>query len=127
MVRGYSFRLRRWLWIFLLAAVSVSGCTGGAGQITLAVTNDSGLPIQAVVVRFTGGAAQFGALKVGERQEATIKPAGESHIELDIYPAGGKVELRQVDTYFEEGYKGKIEIILNEGFVVHTSGQLSVR
>lgn len=126
MARVYSFRLPRWFWVFLLVAVSVSGCTG-AGQITLAVTNNSGQPIQAVVARFTGGAAQFGALKVGERQETTIKPAGESHIELDIYPAGGKVELRQVDTYFEEGYRGKIEIILNEGFVVHTSGQLSVR
>ena len=64
---------------------------------------------------------------MGERQEATITPAGESHIELDIYLAGGKVELRQVDTYFEEGYRGKIEIILDEGFAVHTSGQLSVR
>lgn len=120
-----SFRSIRWLWVFLLVAVSVGGCTG-AGQITLAVTNNSGLLVQTVVARFTGGTAQFGPLKIGERQETTIKPAGESHIELDIYPANGKVEHRQVDTYFEEGYRGKIEITLGVGFAVHTSAQLNV-
>lgn len=112
--------------IFLLVIASFCGCMG-AGQITLAVTNDSGLPIQAVVAKFTGGSAQTGPLKVGERQEITIKPAGESHIELDIYTASGKVEHRQVDTYFEEGYRGKIEITLGGGFAVHTTEQLSVR
>lgn len=121
-----SFRWFRWLWLFLLVVGSVGGCMG-PGQITLAVTNNSGLPVQTVVARFTGGTAQLGPLKVGERQETMIKPTGESHIELDIYPASGKVEHRQVDTYFEEGYRGKIEITLGGGFTVHSSEQLSVR
>lgn len=121
-----SFCWFRWVWAILLVGISVSGCMG-SGHITLAVTNNSGLPIQTVVARFTGGVAQLGPLKLGERQETTIKPAGESHIELDIYPAEGKVEHRQVDTYFEAGYRGKIEITVGKGFVVHSSEQLSTR
>lgn len=121
-----SFGLFRWLWAFLLAATAVSGCTG-TGQIMVAVTNNSGMPIQAVAVRYTGGAAQLGPLKVGERQEAGITPSGESHIELDIYLDNGKVEHRQVDTYFEKGYQGVVEITLSGGLAVNTSAQLSVR
>lgn len=93
----------------------------------VAVTNNSGVPIQTVAVRYTGGTAQLGPLKVGERQEAGITPSGESHIELDIYLDNGKVEHRQVDTYFEKGYRGMVEITLSGGFAVNTSAQLSVR
>jgi hypothetical protein len=120
------FCLRGWLGPILLFAASISGCTG-AGQITLAVTNNADEPIQTVMVKFTGGVAQLGPLKIGERQETTIKPAGESHIELDIYPVGEKVEHRVVDTYFEAGYRGKIEITLGKEFAVHSAEQISVR
>jgi hypothetical protein len=113
-----------WLGAILLFTIASSGCTDD-GLITLAVINDAGQPIQTVVAKYTGGIAKLGPLKVGERQETTINPAGESHIELDIYPAGGKVEHRLVDTYFEAGYRGKIEISIKKEFVIHSSEHLS--
>lgn len=121
-----SNRLSRGLGALLLFVTLISGCTG-AGQITVAVTNNTAQPIQAVVVKFTGGATQLGPLKIGERLESTIKPTGESHIELEIHPLGGQVEHRAVDTYFEAGYRGKIEITLDKKFVVHSTEQISVR
>jgi hypothetical protein len=117
------FRLCGWLGAVLLFAVSINGCTGDR-LLTLVVINNAEQPIQTVVAKYTGGVAQLGPLKMGERQETTIKPTGESHIELDIYPVGGKVEHRLVDTYFEAGYRGKIEITLNKEFAVHSSEQL---
>lgn len=115
--------LNRWLGVILILAIPTSGCMD-AGNITVAVTNNTDQPIQAVTLKFTGGVTQLGPLKEGERQESTIKPDGESHIELDIYLVGGKVEHRVVDTYFEESYRGKIEILLDKEFVVHSTEQL---
>ncbi|KFB69758.1 hypothetical protein [Candidatus Accumulibacter vicinus] len=121
-----SVWLCKWLGVFTLFAALFGGCTD-ASEITLAITNNSEVPIQNLVAGFTGGTAQFGPLKVGDRQETKIKPTGESHIELDIYPIGGKVERRVIDTYFEQGYRGKIEITLGLGFAVEKSEQLTVR
>jgi hypothetical protein len=120
------FYLCVWRGSILLFAALVSGCMG-AGQVTLAITNNTDKPIQSVMVKFTGGVAQLGSLKIGERQEVTIKPVGESHIELDIYPVGENVEHRVVDTYFEAGYRGKIEITLGKEFTVHSVEQMGVR
>ena len=71
-----SYRLSSGLGALLLFAAWTSGCTG-AGQIAVAVTNNTALPIQAVMVKFTGGITELGPLKIGERRETTIKPTGE--------------------------------------------------
>lgn len=105
--------------IFLLAGLAMLiACTGS--NIIFTISNDTGEVIQSVVVRFTGGEVGLGPLKAGESQDVTIKPTGESHIELEIKMADGKVELRQVDTYFEPSYSGRIKVSLGGGLKVHS-------
>lgn len=112
--------------ILALCAASILGCNGTAG-VTVGVRNNSGVPLNSVIIQYTGGAMQVGPLATGERKTVLIKPAGDSHIELKIVPAAGKTEQRMLDTYLGVGYQGTIEITLNKRMRVQHTEQLTLR
>ena len=95
-----------------------------AASVVVSIKNNSGQEIQSVLAEYNGGVADFGLLKIEESKEMKIRPAGESHIELNIQSVGGPIERRMVDTYFEAGYRGKIQIILSQDFEVSVTTEL---
>jgi hypothetical protein len=109
--------------IAVLPLVLIMGCAGV--PLTVSIENNSGLAIQSIVASYTGGVARFGPLGVHKSQEVRIRPTGDSHLELEIQPAQGQAEHRVVDTYFERGYRGKIQITLESNFAVRVSATLT--
>jgi hypothetical protein len=87
-------------------------------RMMIAVTNNSNAIIQSVIVKFTGGTVKLGPLQKMERQEVEIKPATDSHLEIDVYSETKIIEQCVIDVYLDQSSTGIFEIILDKGLVV---------
>jgi hypothetical protein len=77
--------------------------------VTVTVTNVSAQPLSRVVVHVTGESYPLGDIQAGEKRSVRVSPTGESHIEIE-HSKGRLI----VDTYFENGYRGKISVEVTE-------------
>jgi hypothetical protein len=84
----------------------------------VSVTNNSGVTVQSVVVKFTGGLVKLGPLQTGERQESEIKPATDSHLEIDIYSNKKVIRQCHIDIYLDNNSTGKVEIFLEQNLTI---------
>ena len=73
--------------------------------LTVTVKNVSDQTMSSVVVRVTGAAYKLGDIDPGESRGVRVSPTGESHVEIEH--AAGRFT---VDTYFEAGYRGHIDV-----------------
>ncbi|WP_347244394.1 hypothetical protein [Thermogutta sp.] len=83
-----------------------------ASGVSVTLQNDSGKPIQDVVLSYTGGRTCLPYLAEGSRVTTRINPSGESHLEVDWVDPGGNAYHRVVDCYFERNYSGTLDITI---------------
>lgn len=94
-------------------------------RITVMVMNATDEALPQVVVKYSGGASTIIGLAPGERKAISFVPAAASRVDLEISRAGGRVERRRVDTYFEPGYRGNLEVTLNPNLVVTSTESIT--
>ncbi|MFP5390767.1 MAG: hypothetical protein ACLGI6_04360 [Gammaproteobacteria bacterium] len=79
-----------------------------------------------MTAHYTGGHVALGTIAPGQRRAVLVDPSGESNIALEI-SADGKVAHREAGTYFENGYRGTVDITVGPDLVVTAVSDVRVR
>jgi hypothetical protein len=103
------------LLLVTLALTSAFGCRG-RDSVALTLENVGQTRLDSVVVFTTGRSYPIGTLLAGTSRRLMIGANGESHIEIE-HGAQSRRRL-VVGTYFESGYRGKINVRLTPDSVV---------
>lgn len=104
----------------VLAFLAV-GCSRGP---RFTVVNRSAVVLDDVRLEYSGGSAPIGRLSPGETRSVRITPRGESGLQIGFRDPGGVVHEQKVDVYFETGYRGTLEIAIDQDLNVTWSGTL---
>jgi hypothetical protein len=91
------------------------------GGLRVTVKNVSDQTLNTVVVHVTGAAYSLGDIAPGETKSVRVSPTGESHVEIEH--AEGRFI---VNTYFESGYRGHIDVDLTPREVVRVEDKVRI-
>jgi len=80
--------------------------------IRVTVIDSGPNPITSVIVHVTGNQHRIGDLAVGESRAVRVLPTSESHVELAFVDYLGQAQRLNAGGYFENGYRGTIEVEL---------------
>jgi len=111
------------LLLVMFVAMIAAGCRG-RDSIRLRLENVGDVPLDSVVVYTTGRQYEAGRLAPGRSTQLLIGANGESYIEIE-HGVGSRRRLR-VDTYFESGYTGKIEVRLRTDSIIAVIDSISI-
>lgn len=110
--------------VTVLLAVIVMATARPRG-VQVIVTNSGPEPLGDVVVHVTGGSYRLGTLDVGQSEKASVRPSGESAVELTFRGGAGDQVRRHAGGYFEgNGYEGTIDIELKDEEVVRSDHRI---
>ncbi len=115
--------MRRYYWVSLLSGLILVLIAAAfvllvqTRGIRVSVKNLGPEPLADVSVCVTGHSYELSGLRVGEVQAVTVKPRGESHVELEVVDSHGKRSRLDAGGYFEPGYQGSIDIDLEGGSI----------
>jgi hypothetical protein len=93
----------------LLLSIALILLQIGAG-VRVIVKNSGTAPIRSVMLNATGGSYLVGDLLPGSSAQTTVKPQGESNLEIEYSDSDGAPVRLSVDCYVERGYRGTIDI-----------------
>lgn len=85
--------------------------------IRVTLTNTGSAPLKSVVLHVTGSSHPLGDIAPGSAGKTTVKPASESHLEIEFADAEGQVHRLDAGGYFEPGYRGRIRMSINDGAI----------
>jgi len=134
-VYAWNFGMRErpkkhgWALLLLFAAIVafvVFLLLGLHSGVKVSVAN-TGTTMRSVVLHVTGRSYPVGDLLPGKTIVQTVKPTGESHLEIEFAGAEGQIQRVNVDTYFEPGYGGTLSVVINDGKVVSSEDHVKVR
>ncbi len=112
-------RRRRWLLVLIpLALIGVLMFHWLREGVRVTIRNTGTTPIRSVVLHVTGVAYPLGDIDSGSSAEATIRPHGESHLEIEFSDSDGKMQRLNAGGYFESGYRGTIQVSIRDGTIV---------
>lgn len=97
--------------LFLCSASILFACSR---PITVEVSNRSEQRLANISIVYTGGKQDTGPTRNGEKRLVHIYATGESNLALEVEKEDGSKKIIVIDTYFERGYRGKIEIVINK-------------
>lgn len=125
-----SNRRRRWKWIIIgLPVVALLVCVVFVilkHRIVVTVHNEGPTELRSVVVHVTGRSYYLGDLAVGESKSVTVRPKGESHVELEFLDALGRNQRLLAGGYFEPGYKGTYTVFMKNEHVHQVDDRISL-
>jgi hypothetical protein len=119
-------------WAYIALAVSAfalasGGCRSDSGRkIEVAVINDGDKPIFNIHIDFVGGQIFTPIVSPNQRQSFQINPRAPSHLTLTFRDAADSEHVRKIDTYFEAGYKGRIEVRIDNAANVKWKDEISL-
>ena len=120
--------MKRFIVVSSLLILSLIGCRPGIiSGIEVAIRNNGNGRITNVELLFTGGAVMAAEIPSTQQQTFKVKPKGESHLVLRFTDGKGQKHDALVDVYFESGYKGKINITIDDAGEVKWENTTSVR
>lgn len=93
-----------------LVLVGIAAALWLTAGVKVVVTNKAGVEVKNIEVKFTGGSVTIPAIKPGAAYRTTVKPTGESHLDLRFTDSSGKDRREIIGVYFEPGYRGEIFI-----------------
>ena len=94
---------------------------GGRG-VNVSVQNIGHRELKSVIVHVTGRSYDLGAIAPGQTQSTTVKPIGETHVELTIVDADSTRANVVIDCYFESrGYTGKIVLEVKDCDLINSN------
>jgi hypothetical protein len=79
-------------------------------RVRVTVRNSGMAPIRSVTLNATGTSCSVGDLLPGSSARKTVKPEGESHLEIEYSDSDEAPVRLSVDCYFEPGYSGTIDV-----------------
>ncbi|OTG94030.1 hypothetical protein B9T24_13280 [Acinetobacter sp. ANC 4654] len=82
-------------------------------KIDLVITNQSKDDISSIVVKTGTDHKMFGVLKKGEKLTVAIVPKQASSLVIEVHTTK-KIVTTKVDVYWEVGYKGEVNIKIND-------------
>ena len=98
--------------IGLLMVLLLSSCSSKGIAVT--IENKSGHKVKNIVLRYTGGEKEVKEIKNNTSWTGKINPNGESHLEIDFIYQQNSKHHSEIDTYFEEGYQGRLIITIGQ-------------
>lgn len=81
--------------------------------VLVRIINKSGGAIRVINVAYTGGEIGPFILDAGRTFETHVNPSGESALKINFTDMHSTQIYKDIDTYFEHGYYGSIEIIID--------------
>ena len=82
------------------------------GGVSVVVSNETGVALTNVTVRFTGGSNRCDVIEAGSSWTSTVNPTGESSLSVSYDIGEGRRLHGRLDTYIERDYRGSAWIIL---------------
>ena len=110
---------RRWLLVLIplaLIGLLLFHSLRGGGRVT--IRNTGATPIHSVVLHVTGAEYPLGDIASGSSAEATVRPRGKSHLEIEFTDSEGKKQRLNAGGDLESGYRGSIQVSIKDGAVV---------
>lgn len=95
-----------------------------APGVTVTVRNSSNATFHDVQVHVTGTSHGLGDIASGASGKCTLRPRGESHVEITYRLADGTTKHHTIDCYFESGYRGTVETDFGENGLLRVSHEV---
>jgi hypothetical protein len=83
--------------------------------ITVTVKNTGTTPLKAVVLHVTGASHNLGDIAPGAFATASLRPSGESDLQVEFVDGGGPPQRLRANCYIESGYRGAIQVEIKDG------------
>lgn len=71
--------------------------------------------MKTVTLHVTGASYELGDLAAGKSKTKTVKPKGESSLEVQFTDSAGRKHRIDAGGYFESGYRGSVRVEIKEG------------
>jgi hypothetical protein len=78
--------------------------------VQVTVRNSGAATIHSVILYVTGGSFPVGDLTPGNSATTTVRPQGDSHVEIGYSDSDGEPVRLSVDCYVERGHTGTIDV-----------------
>jgi hypothetical protein len=95
--------------------------------IHVTVQNSGSQPLWTVVLHVTGAKYELGDIAPGETASAAVHPTGESHLEIEFTDRDGEIQRLDAGGYFESGYRGTIDISIQDGKIRTNEQEIRLR
>jgi len=117
-------RRRRWrllalpIVVLLVTMIIVLNSRSKSGSgVSVTVQNISQSPMHSVVIHVTGGTYPLGDLAPGASARATVKPTGQTHLDIDYSDAAGKKHELRASGPFDDRFQGTIGVSIKDGVI----------
>jgi hypothetical protein len=94
--------------------------------VRVGLTNQGPDTLRNVIVHVTGRSYPLGDVPARESRSVRVRPASESHVEIEFTDARGTSARVVADCYFEPGYRGEIWIDMKDGRVERARDSVSL-
>lgn len=91
--------------------------TKTASGVSVTVQNIGRSPMHSVVIHVTGGIYPLGDLSPGASVSASVKPTGQTHLDIDYSDAAGKKHELRAGGPFDDRFRGTISVSVKEGVI----------
>ena len=123
---------RRKSWKLAIVSVLVAGLAGLAvfqfrSGVRITVENAGTTPLKSVVLYVTGASYALGDIAVGRSATMRVKPTGESHLEIELTDSDGKTQRLDAGGYFEPGYRGSMQVEIEDGQISKAEENITLR
>lgn len=115
------FSLRSLVALTTFVAILFTAFIWLAPGVTVTVRNSGLTSLHNLHVLVTGQTYELGDVSSGAIKKCTVRPTGESHVEISYRLTDGTMRGHTVDCYFESGYRGTIEAEIGDGGLIRAS------
>lgn len=95
-----------------------------APGVTVTVHNSGDTTLHDLRVHVTGQTYGLGDASGGAIKKCTVRPRGDSHVEISYRLADGTLMRHSVDCYFESGDRGTVDAEIGDGRLISSSHQI---
>jgi hypothetical protein len=85
--------------------------------IHVTIQNTGSQPLRSVMLNVTGASYSLGDIPPAATAQATLRPTGESHLEIQFTDRDGQTNRLDAGGYFKPGYRGTISIAIKDGVI----------